>query len=61
MPILTLALGGLLTLAGAWALVTAFRHGQQGRREEERRWFRAAVAGLAAGSALFLVTVVLAG
>jgi hypothetical protein len=57
----TLALGGLFTIAGALGLVTAYRHGQQGRREDERRWFRASVVGLAVGSALFLVTVVLAG
>lgn len=52
-----LALGGLLTIGGAAALVVAFRHGQAGRTDDERRWFRLAVAGLALGSLAFLVTV----
>lgn len=59
MPVLTLVLGAILTVAGAAALVVAFRHGQAGRRDEERRWFRLAVAGLALGSLAFLVTVML--
>ena len=42
------------------ALVVAFRHGQAGRRDDERRWFRLAVAGLGLGSLAFLVTVLLA-
>ena len=56
----TLALGGLLTIGGAGALVIAFRHGQAGRTDAEQRWFRVAVAGLALGSAAFLATVLLA-
>lgn len=59
MPVLTLVLGAILTVAGAAALVVAFRHGQAGRRDDERRWFRLAVAGLALGSLAFLVTVML--
>jgi len=55
---LTLALGGLLTVGGAALLVIAFRHGQAGRVDDERRTFRLAVGGLAAGSLLFLVTTV---
>ena len=58
MQALTLALGALLTLAGAVALVVAFRHGQAGRRAAERRWFAGAVAALALGSLGFLATVV---
>lgn len=61
MDLATLVLGGLATIGGAGALVVAFRHGQAGRRDDERRWFRAAVAALALGSASFLVTVLLAG
>ncbi|WP_250445633.1 hypothetical protein [Actinotalea sp. C106] len=57
----TLALGGLLTIAGAGLLVVAFRHGQARRADEERRVFRYAVGCLAAGSALFLVTTVTSG
>lgn len=56
---LTLALSAVLTIGGALGLVLAFRHGQAGRREAERRIFRLAVVGLAAGSALVLVTMVL--
>lgn len=54
-----LVLGGLLTIGGAGALVVAFRHGQAQRRDDERRWFRLAVAGLALGSLAFLATVAL--
>ena len=60
MEIVPLAAGGALTLAGAAALVVAFRRGQDGRRDDERRWFRLAVAALALGSLAFLVTVALA-
>jgi VIT1/CCC1 family predicted Fe2+/Mn2+ transporter len=56
----TLTLGAVLTLAGAALLVVAFRHGQAGRVDDERRIFRLAVGGLAAGSLLFLVTTVMA-
>ncbi len=59
MDVVALALGGLLTIGGAGALVVAFRHGQAGRTDDERRWFRVAVAGLALGSVAFLVTVTL--
>lgn len=59
MEFVTLALGGLLTIGGAAALVVAFRHGQADRRDDERRWFRLAVAGLGLGSLAFLVTVTL--
>lgn len=59
--LVTLALGGLLTIGGAAALVVAFRHGQAGRADDERRWFRGAVVGLALGSAGFLATVLLGG
>lgn len=57
---LTFALGTLLTLAGAALLVTAYRQGQAGRVDDERRTFRLAVAGLATGSLLFLVATVTA-
>lgn len=60
MDAVTLALGAVLTIAGAGLLVIAFRHGQAGRVRDERRTFRLAVAGLAAGSLLFLVTTVMA-
>ena len=60
MDVVTLALGGLLTIGGAGALVVAFRHGQAGRHADERRWFRIAVGGLGLGSLAFLVTVALA-
>lgn len=53
------ALGAVLTLTGAALLVVAFRHGQAGRGDTERRTFRRAVASLAAGSALFLTAMVL--
>lgn len=59
MEIVTLVLGGLLTIGGAAALVVAFRHGQAERRDDERRWFRLAVLGLGLGSLAFLVTVTL--
>ena len=59
MHLVALASGGLLTIGGAAALVVAFRHGQAGRRDDERTWFRAAVVGLALGSLAFLVTVTL--
>ncbi|WP_149202843.1 hypothetical protein [Actinotalea subterranea] len=59
-PVL-LALGAVLTLGGAGLLVVAFRHGQAGRTDAERRTFRLAVAGLAAGSLALLATVVLSG
>lgn len=55
-----LALGAVLTIGGAAGLVVAFRHGQAGRRDVERRTFRLAVVGLAIGSLVFLATVVLA-
>ncbi len=55
MPLVVL--GGVATLAGALALVLAFRHGQAGRRDRERVVFRLAVGALALGSALFLVHV----
>jgi uncharacterized membrane protein HdeD (DUF308 family) len=58
-PVLTLVVGAILTVAGAAALVVAFRHGQADRRDEERRWFRLAVACLAVGSLAFLATVAL--
>lgn len=56
---LLLALGAVLTLGGAGLLVVAFRHGQAGRADAERRSFRLAVAGLALGSLAFLAIVVL--
>jgi uncharacterized membrane protein HdeD (DUF308 family) len=58
-PVLTLVVGAILSVAGAAALVVAFRHGQADRRAEERRWFRLAVACLAFGSLAFLATVML--
>lgn len=61
MAYVTLALGGVLTIGGAGALVVAFRHGQAGRKDAERTWFRLAVGALALGSVGFLATVVLAG
>ena len=56
-----LVLGALLTLTGAGLLVVAFRQGQSQRPDAERRTFRLAVVGLAAGSLLFLVTMTLSG
>lgn len=63
MPVqsLTLVLGGLLTIGGAGLLVLAYRQGQAGRADDERRTFRLAVAFLATGSLFFLTTTVLAG
>ncbi|MCL3860664.1 hypothetical protein [Actinotalea sp. K2] len=58
MHLLLLALGGLLTIGGAGALAVAYRHGQDGRRDAEKVTFRAAVAALAAGSLLFLLSTV---
>lgn len=58
---LLLVLGGVLTIAGAALLVRAFRLGQADRRDDERRTFRLAVGALAAGSALFLATVMVGG
>jgi hypothetical protein len=57
---LALVLGALLTIGGAGLLVLAFRQGQAGRAEDERRTFRLAVGALATGSLFFLVTTVLA-
>ena len=59
MDVVTLVLGAVLSLAGAAALVIAFRHGQAGRRTQERRLFPLAVAALALGSLCFLATVML--
>lgn len=56
-----LVLGGVGTLGGAAALVLAFRAGQAGERDRERTLFRWAVAGLAAGSLLFLATMIAGG
>lgn len=58
-PTALLALGALLTLGGAAALVVGFRQGQVGRTDAERRTFRAAVAGLALGSLVLLLGTVL--
>lgn len=46
----------MATLAGAVGLVVAYRHGQAGERDRERRLFRLAVGALAVGSLLFLAT-----
>ena len=59
MPIVTLALGGAVSIAGAIYLVAAFRDGQAGRVDAERAKFRCATAALALGALCFLVTVVL--
>lgn len=61
MPVVTLALGGAASIAGAIYLVAAFRDGQAGRTDAERVKFRIATAALAAGALLFLATVVLTG
>lgn len=53
-----LVLGAVLTLVGAGLLVLAYRHGQEGRRDDERRTFRLAVGLLAAGSLTFVVATV---
>ena len=55
MPSIALLLGAVLTLAGAALLVVAYRHGQEGRRDAERRTFRLAVGLFAAGSVTFVV------
>lgn len=52
------ALGGVATVGGAGLLVAAFRSGQAGAVERERRWFRLAVLGLAIGSALFVLALI---
>ncbi|WP_182111436.1 MULTISPECIES: hypothetical protein [unclassified Actinotalea] len=54
-----LALGGVLTLTGAFLLVRAFRLGQADDQAGERATFRLAVGALALGSLLFLATAVL--
>lgn len=59
MQILTLVLGAVLTLGGALLLVVAFRHGRDGRPDDEHRTFRYAVGGLAVGSLMFLATAML--
>jgi hypothetical protein len=58
-PILTLALCGAASIAGAIYLVAAFRDGQAGRRDAERVKFRVATAALALGALLFFATVAL--
>lgn len=55
----TLILGAVATIGGAGLLVVAFRHGQAGRRDTERRTFRLAVGALTLGSLLIFATVVL--
>lgn len=55
---LLVALGGVLTISGALMLVRAFRLGQAGRPDDERRSFRLAVVGLALGSLAFLAATV---
>lgn len=55
---LLLAIGAVLTVGGSALLVVAFRQGQAGRADSERRLFRLAVAGLALGSLVFLTVVV---
>lgn len=57
LQLLLLALGGVLTIGGATLLVLAFRRGQTGDQDTERRLFRYSVAALATGSLCFLVTV----
>ncbi|GGB92248.1 hypothetical protein [Cellulomonas carbonis] len=59
MPLTITVLGALVTLAGAAALVLAFRQGQADRPDDERLTFRRAVALLAGGSLLLLVGTVL--
>jgi uncharacterized membrane protein len=59
--VVTVGVGGALTLAGAALLVVALRHGQSGRGTQERRAFRLSVAAIAVGSLLFLATIVLTG
>lgn len=51
---IALVLGAALTLVGAAMLVIAYRHGQLGRRDQERRTFRLAVGLFAAGSVTFV-------
>lgn len=55
-----LALGAAGTIGGAVLLVLAFRRGQAADHPGERRLFRIAVAALAAGSLLWLATIVVA-
>jgi len=59
-PGVALALGAVLTIGGAGALVVAFRHGRAGQRADERRWFVGSVVALALGSLGFLAAVLLA-
>jgi len=57
--VVTFILGAAGTLGGALLLVAAYRLGQARDVAGERRLFRAAVAALALGSALWLATMVL--
>lgn len=54
-------LGAIGTIGGAGLFVAAFRRGQAGDVEAERRLFRISVAGMAVGSALFVVALMTAG
>ncbi|MCV2393833.1 hypothetical protein OEB99_05890 [Actinotalea sp. M2MS4P-6] len=54
-------LGAVGTIGGAGLFVAAFRRGQAGDHDTERRLFRAAVAGFGVGSAMFVIALMAAG
>lgn len=53
-------LGAVGSIGGAALLVGAFRRGQAGDREGERRMFAGAVAGLGTGMVLFAIALLTA-
>lgn len=53
-------LGAVGTIGGAALLVGAFRRGQAGDRDVERRMFGGAVAGLGGGALLFAIALLTA-
>lgn len=54
-----LLVGAVGTLGGAGTLVVAFRSGQEGDKDRERRLFRVAVGALALGSLAFLAAMII--
>lgn len=61
MTLALVAVGGVGTIGGAAVLVAAFRAGQSGEGDQERRLFRWAVVLLAGGSVAFLGAVLTGG
>jgi hypothetical protein len=58
--VIFVVLGAVGSIGGAALLVAAFRRGQAGDRDGERRLFGGAVAGLGAGMVLFAVALLTA-